>query len=253
MSRSSLIVGNWKMFKPPGEAVEFARLLVVELQVPTDREVVIAPAFPSLTAVAAVLRGSEIALAAQNVHQEPQGAFTGEVAAGMLRDAGCRYVIVGHSERRTYFRETDELINRKLAAALASGLKPILCIGETLTEREQDKTLEIIARQLKEGLKNVAPDDIGSAVVAYEPVWAIGTGRTASPGQAQEVHAFIRDELGGKYGPAVARRLRIIYGGSVNPGNMGKLMAEKDIDGALVGGASLEVASFSQIVNYPEV
>ena len=248
MSRSSLIAGNWKMFKTPGEAVEFARLLVAELQVPTDREVVIAPAFPSLTAVAAVLRGSEIALAAQNVHHEPQGAFTGEVAAGMLRDAGCRYVIVGHSERRTYFRETDELINRKLAAALASGLKPILCIGETLTEREQDKTLEVIARQLKEGLKNVAPDDIGSAVVAYEPVWAIGTGRTASPGQAQEVHALIRRVVAEMTGAAVAEPLRILYGGSMKPSNAGELMSRPDIDGGLIGGASLQAKSFVDIL-----
>ncbi|MDI9569930.1 MAG: triose-phosphate isomerase [Pseudomonadota bacterium] len=253
MSRFTLIAGNWKMFKPPREAVQFSRRLVEAMEVPKGREVVIAPAFPALAAVAAVLQGSGISLAAQNVHPAPRGAFTGEVSAEMLRDAGCRYVIVGHSERRSGFGETDELINRKLVAVLASGLKPILCIGETLAEREREKTLEIIARQLNAGLKNVAPDDMEGAVIAYEPVWAIGTGKTATPGQAQEVHAFIRGELGGKYGTAAARRIRIVYGGSVNPGNMGQLMAEKDIDGALVGGASIEVASFSQIVNYAEV
>jgi len=249
----ALIAGNWKMFKTPPEAEEFTRRLVAELHVPPGREVVVAPSFPSLVSVAAILRGSGIGLAAQNVHEKAQGAFTGEVSAGMLRDAGCQYVIVGHSERRTFFRETDDLVSRKREAALAAGLQPILCIGETLAERENEETMAVIARQLKEGLKNIRADDIQRLVIAYEPVWAIGTGITASPAQAQEVHAFIRQEIGDRYGKTAARRLRIIYGGSVNPGNMHKLMAERDIDGALVGGASLEIGPFSEIVNYDEL
>ncbi len=253
MARSPLIAGNWKMFKPPREAVAFARLLVAEMPIPSGREAVVAPAFPSLVPVAAVLRESGLRLAAQNVHEERQGAFTGEVSAEMLRDAGCDYVIVGHSERRTYFGENDALINRKIAAVLAVRLQPIFCLGETLAEREREETLTVISRQLKEGLKNIVPDDIQRLVIAYEPVWAIGTGRTATPEQAQEVHVFIRTEIGGCYGNDVAEKIRIIYGGSVNPDNIGKLMAERDIDGALVGGASLAVDSFAEIVNYQEV
>jgi len=246
----SLIAGNWKMFKTVREAELFARRLVAELEIPPGREVVIAPAFPALYAVAAVLRGSAIHLAAQNVHDQVQGAFTGEVSAGMLIDAGCEYVIIGHSERRTFFRETDDLISRKLYTALAQRLRPILCIGETLAEREEGATLTAIAGQIKEGLKNVDPGDIGNIAIAYEPVWAIGTGKTATPEQAQEVHAFIRGAMESVYGKELADKLRIIYGGSVNSGNIEKLMSEKDINGALVGGASLDIESFSAIVKY---
>jgi triosephosphate isomerase len=249
----SLITGNWKMFKTVREAELFARRLVSELDIPAGREVVIAPSFPSLCAVAAVLRGSDIKLAAQNVHDHPQGAFTGEVSAGMLLDAGCEYVIVGHSERRAFFGETDDMISRKLSAALAGKLKPIFCIGETLSEREQGATLTVIARQIKEGLKNIDLGDIGDIAIAYEPVWAIGTGKTATPEQAQEVHAFIRKTMENAYGKELAEGLRIVYGGSVNSGNIGKLMSEKDINGALVGGASLDAGSFSEIVTYKEV
>jgi triosephosphate isomerase len=249
----SLIAGNWKMFKTVREAELFARRLVAEIDIPPDREVVIAPSFPSLCTVAAVLRGSDIKLAAQNVHDHPQGAFTGEVSAGMLLDAGCEYVIVGHSERRAFCGETDELISRKLSAALAQGLKPIFCVGETLAEREQGATVAVIAGQIKEGLKNIDPGAIGGIAIAYEPVWAIGTGKTATPEQAQEVHAFIRHTMGNAYGKELAHRLRIVYGGSVNSGNIGKLMSEKDINGALVGGASLDVGSFSEIIKYKEV
>jgi len=246
----SLIAGNWKMFKTVREAELFARRLVAELEIPPGREVVIAPAFPALYAVAAVLRGSGIKLAAQNVHDQVQGAFTGEVSAGMLVDAGCEYVIIGHSERRTFFRETDDLISRKLSTALAEELKPILCIGETLDEREAGATFTVIKGQIKEGLKNVARGDIRNIAIAYEPVWAIGTGKTATPEQAQEVHAFIRDTVESVYGKELADKLRIIYGGSVNSGNIEKLMSEKDINGALVGGASLDIESFSAIVKY---
>lgn len=249
----SLIAGNWKMFKTVREAERFACHLAAELEIPANREVVVAPSFPALCAVADALRGSAIKLAAQNVHDQAQGAFTGEVSAGMLIDAGCEYVIVGHSERRALFGETDELISRKLAAALAHGLKPIFCIGETLAEREKGATLAIIAGQIKEGLKNIDRGDIGNIAIAYEPVWAIGTGKTATPEQAQEVHAFIRNTMGDAHGKELAEKLRIIYGGSVNPGNIEKLMAEKDINGALVGGASLEAGSFSEIVKYKEV
>ncbi|MFA5182916.1 MAG: triose-phosphate isomerase [Syntrophales bacterium] len=249
----SLIAGNWKMFKTVREAELFTRRLVAELEIPPGREVVIAPSFTALCAVAAVLRRSAIKLAAQNVHDQIQGAFTGEVSAGMLIDAGCEYVIIGHSERRAFFGETDDLINRKLSAALARGLKPIFCIGETLAEREQGATLTIIAGQIKEGLKNINLGDIGNVTIAYEPVWAIGTGKTAAPEQAQEVHAFIRSTMEDNYGKELAGKLRIIYGGSVNSGNIGKLMSEKDINGALVGGASLDAGSFSEIVKYKEV
>jgi len=246
----SLIAGNWKMFKTVREAELFARRLVAELEIPPGREVVIAPAFPALYAVAAVLRGSGIKLAAQNVNDQVQGAFTGEVSAVMLIDAGCEYVIIGHSERRTFFRETDDLISRKLSTALTEGLRPILCIGETLVERESGATLTVITGQIKEGLKNVARGDIGNVAIAYEPVWAIGTGKTATPEQAQEVHAFIRDTVESVYGKELAGKLRIIYGGSVNSGNIKKIMSEKDINGALVGGASLDIDSFSAIVKY---
>jgi triosephosphate isomerase len=249
----SLLAGNWKMFKTVREAELFARRLVAELDIPPDREVVVAPAFPALCTVAAVLRGSAIKLAAQNVHDQAQGAFTGEVSAGMLIDTGCEYVIVGHSERRALFGETDALISRKLSTALARGLKPIFCVGETLAARERGATLTVITGQIKEGLKNIDLGDIGNIAIAYEPVWAIGTGKTATPEQAQEVHAFIRNALQDAYGKELAGELRILYGGSVNSGNIANLMSEKDINGALVGGASLDAGSFSEIVKYKEV
>ncbi|MDQ5986741.1 MAG: Vitamin B12 import ATP-binding protein BtuD [Syntrophus sp. SKADARSKE-3] len=252
--RPPLIAGNWKMHKTVGEAVDFARQLVdcfsPSSPLPSGREVVIAPAFTALYAVSKVLLGSAIGLAAQNVHDQPQGAYTGEISAGMLADIGCRYVIIGHSERRTLFGETNGMINRKIAAALSCNVLPIFCIGETLEEREGDITFSILERQVREGLNNLAADDIRRITIAYEPVWAIGTGRTASSVQAQEVHAFIRNLIESIYTPDTARALRIIYGGSVNAGNIATLMGEGDIDGALVGGASLEPASFYKIVKY---
>ena len=248
--RTALIAGNWKMHKTARESGDFGRRLAEDLYIPTGRDVVIAPAFTALQAVAEVLKGSAIHLAAQNVHDQPKGAYTGEVSAGMLADVGCEYVIIGHSERRTLFGETNELISRKLAAVLAFNLKPIFCIGEILTEREQNITFRIIEKQIREGLNNLTGDDIRKVIIAYEPVWAIGTGRTASPGQAQEVHAFIRKTIGFMFRDDVSCDLRILYGGSVNPGNIDSLMAEEDIDGALVGGASLETETFSKIVNF---
>ena len=248
--RVPFIVGNWKMNKTFRESVDFACRLVEGLRVPSECEVAVAPAFTALKAVAEVLTGSGIGVAAQNVHDRPAGAYTGEISAAMLADVGCRYVIIGHSERRTLFGETDALVNRKMASALSCRLKPIFCIGETLEERERNETFPTVKRQLREGLKNLTEDDIKVITIAYEPVWAIGTGKTATPGQAQAVHGFIRNVLDELVRQDLSRELRILYGGSVNPGNMAALMAGADIDGALVGGASLEIEPFSKIVNY---
>jgi len=244
-----VIAGNWKMNKTIAEAVDFAAQLREKIESLPDREVIVAPPFTALKSVAEILRGSRIGLAAQTLHEAEKGAYTGEVSAGMLRDAGCGYVLVGHSERRTLFGEGNDAVNRKLRAALAGGLKAIFCVGETLQERESGKTREVIERQLKEGLNNLSADDIGRCLIAYEPVWAIGTGKTASPAQAQEVHRFIREWIAGGYGKA-ADGLAILYGGSVTPKNISELMAEPDINGALVGGASLEVSSFVQLIAY---
>ena len=245
-----VIAGNWKMNKTIAEAVNFALRLRDDLEAPPDREVIIAPPFTALQAVAEVLRGSAVRLAAQNLHEAEKGAYTGEISGGMLSEAGCEYVIVGHSERRTLFGEGNETVNRKLRAAIAAGLKPIFCLGETLREREEDRTKAVIERQLKEGLNNLIAGDIGRSLFAYEPVWAIGTGRTASPEQAEEVHRFIREWIAGRYGRERAEELAILYGGSVTPKNIAELMLQQDINGALVGGASLDAASFLQIVRY---
>ena len=220
-----LIAGNWKMNKTVSEAVAFVKQLRERLPAGLDREVVIAPPYTALPAVAGEARGTGIRVAAQNLHWEENGAFTGEVSAGMLADCGCEYVLVGHSERRTLFGETGEVIHRKIRAALSAGLKPIFCIGENLAERESDKTFSILEGQLKEGLKNLSFDDIRRTVIAYEPVWAIGTGRTASPEQAQEAHAFIRRVIEKQSDEKISGLLPILYGGSVHPGNVDSLMA----------------------------
>lgn len=245
-----LIVGNWKMHKTIGEALDFIKCLAESLKEIAEREVAVAPPFTALHAVAEASRGTGIFLAAQNVSDRAEGAFTGEVSARMLADAGCRFVIVGHSERRAIFGEDDGLINRKLRAALNSGLQPILCIGETLGEREADRTFAVVERQLQEGLRDVSADDGAGLVLAYEPVWAIGTGKTASPEQAAAVHGFIRQFLERKYGADFSCRRQVLYGGSVNPANIGNLMAQDDINGVLVGGASLEVETFSQLLEF---
>lgn len=245
-----VIAGNWKMNKTIGEAVDFAARLREALGSRDERDVIVAPPFTALQAVAAALGGSAIRLAAQNLHEAEKGAYTGEISAAMLAEAGCACVIVGHSERRTLFGEGNERINRKLQTALAAGMQPIFCIGETLAEREAGRMPAVIEEQLKEGLNHLTAGDIGKTVIAYEPVWAIGTGRTASPDQAQEVHRLIREWLGQQYGAGRAAATAILYGGSVTPKNISELMAQPDINGALVGGASLDVATFMEIIQY---
>jgi triosephosphate isomerase (TIM) len=236
------------MFKTVQEAVVFVKELKVVVKDITGVEIVVAPPFTALHAVAVAARNSNIGIAAQNVYWEREGAFTGEVAPAMIKEAGGEYVIVGHSERRRLFGETDSHVNRKVVAVLGAGLTPIVCIGETLEERESNETLAVLDRQLKEGLDGITAEQIGDMVVAYEPVWAIGTGRNATSAQAAEVHAHIRTRLRQWFGATAADRGRVIYGGSVKPDNIRELIAEPDVDGALVGGASLEVKSFAEIV-----
>jgi triosephosphate isomerase (TIM) len=249
--RRAVIVGNWKMHGTVAETRTLLRGLRTRLAADaSDREVVVAPPYTALEAAAEELRGSPLALAAQNVHWEPSGAFTGEISAPMLLEAGCRWVIVGHSERRQLFGETDANVNRRARAALAAGLRPIICIGETLVERDANLTIRVVGQQARAALLDLRTADIQTVCIAYEPVWAIGTGRTATPDQAEEVHAELRKIVAEVAGAQTAEQLRILYGGSVKPDNIDSLMAEPDIDGALVGGASLEVQSFARIVEF---
>ncbi len=248
--RKPIIAGNWKMNKTSVEARELAQKLIPLVSSAKDREIVLGPPFTALAAVAEMIKGSNIALSAQNMHWEDKGAFTGEISAEMLLDSGCKYVIIGHSERRQYFGETDETVNKKVKQALKKGLLPIMCVGETLAEREAGKLNEIISRQVKGGLKDISGSDMGKVVIAYEPVWAIGTGKTATPEQANEVHALIREKVKSLYDAGTAEGLRIQYGGSVTPENVDSLMACKYVNGALVGGASLKPDSFARIVNF---
>ncbi|MBM4288202.1 MAG: triose-phosphate isomerase [Deltaproteobacteria bacterium] len=246
-TRRPLAAGNWKMHKTLAEAQALAREIMAGCR-DMAAEVALAPPFTALSIVAQEISGSAIRLAAQDVFWENQGAYTGAISPGMLLDVGCRYVIIGHSERRQYFGETDETVNKKIKAALGVGLAPIVCIGETLAQREAQETLNVITTQLAQGLAGLLPEEMSRLVLAYEPVWAIGTGRTATPEQAQEVHRFIRQWLTEQAGPEVAQGLRILYGGSVTPDNIRELSQAPDIDGALVGGASLKAASFLKIV-----
>jgi triosephosphate isomerase (TIM) len=246
--RKPFIAGNWKLNLLKGEAVKLAETLVRELKGETRVEIAVAPVFTVICEVGKVLAGSNIGLSGQDLYWENSGAFTGEVSPAMLKDAGCAYCIIGHSERREYFNETDQTVNRKVKAAIASGLTPIMCIGEKLEEREGEKTLKVIDRQMRAGLQTIPRADAAKIVLAYEPVWAIGTGKTATPAQAQEVHGFIRKLLAELYDLELAESIRIQYGGSVKPDNIKELMAQKDIDGALVGGASLKAESFAGIV-----
>jgi triosephosphate isomerase len=248
--RRPLIAGNWKMYKTVPEAVALATELRNAIT-RTDVDVVLGPPFTALHAVAGAVKGTGIGTAAQNMHAENEGAFTGEVSPLMLKDAGCTHVILGHSERRQLFGEGDEGVAKKTEAALRHGLVPIVCVGETLAEREADRTNEVVERQTERALRMLSADQVAALVVAYEPVWAIGTGRTATPEQAQEVHAFLRGLLVRSHGEAAARATRVLYGGSVKPDNIGALMAKPDVDGALVGGASLTAASFLKIVHFP--
>jgi triosephosphate isomerase len=245
--RRPIIAGNWKMFKTPTEAEALVRALAPRVA-GAAAEVVVCPPFTALDRVRPALDGTNVALGAQNVYWEPQGAFTGEIAPAMLADLGVAYVIVGHSERRQFFGETDESVNRRARAALAAGLKPIVCVGERLEERQAGSTHDVVARQLEWATADLTADRMRASVVAYEPVWAIGTGKVATPAQAQEVHALLRRILVDKFGAEVARDVRIQYGGSVKPDNAAELLAQTDIDGALVGGASLDAESFGAIV-----
>jgi len=215
-----------------------------------DREVIVFPPYTSLDIVIKSAGNSNISVGAQNLYFEEKGAFTGEVSPAMVKDVGCSHVLIGHSERRQYFGEADQTVNKKIFAALKAGLLPIVCIGETLEERESNKTFDVIGKQIKEGLAGLSKDQMLKLVIAYEPVWAIGTGKTATPDQAQEVHAFIRKELGKMFDKDVADKTRILYGGSVKPENVKDLMAQKDIDGGLVGGASLKADSFTKLVKF---
>ncbi len=246
--RTPIIAGNWKLNKTISEAVELTKGLK-DLVAATDNvEIVVAPPFTALDAVSKVVEDSNIALAAQDVYWEDSGAFTGEVSVPMLKDAGCDYIIVGHSERRQFFNETNENVNQKVNAVLSHNLKPIICVGEQLVEREAGHTEIVIEDHVSGAVENLPSDAVLSCIIAYEPVWAIGTGKTATPKQAQEVHNYIRNLLKETYSDEIASQIRIQYGGSVKPENAAELMAQPDVDGALVGGASLQAESFAQIV-----
>jgi len=253
MKRLPFIAGNWKMNKTVAEAIDLVKQLKASLSGVEGVEVAVAPPFTALFVVRKELEGSSIQLAAQNLFWEEKGAFTGEIAPPMLKEVGCHYVILGHSERRQFFGETDETVNRKVRATLSQGLKVIFCIGETLKEREEGRTFAVIERQVPGGLKDIPKEEMKNIVIAYEPVWAIGTGKTATPEQAEEVHGFIRKKLVQLYSKEIAESVRIQYGGSVTPENVKGLMGKENIDGALVGGASLKSETFSKIVRFREM
>jgi len=249
--RKPLIAGNWKMNKTVSEAVALATEIAMGTG-SSSAEVLVSPPFTALAAVGKALEETKVFLAGQNMHTEPSGAFTGEIAPPMLKDVGCSHVILGHSERRQYFGETDEGVAKKTKVALDSGLVPISCVGETLEEREAGRTMDVVGRQVDAVLGAVSADEARTVVIAYEPVWAIGTGKVATPEQAQEVHAFIRSRIVAAHGQGVADGTRILYGGSVKPDNVKGLMALPDVDGALVGGASLKAESFLKLVHFDD-
>ena len=246
--RLPFIAGNWKMFKTVQETAVFVKELRSLVKDVADVEIVLAPPFTAIHAAAEAARNTNIGVAAQDVYWEREGAFTGEVSAAMIKEAGAEYVIVGHSERRRLFHETDAIVSRKARAAIGAGLTPIVCIGETLEERERNETLAVLDRQIKNSLDEISADQVAELVVAYEPVWAIGTGRNATASQAGEAHAHIRTRLRQWFGGDAADRCHVIYGGSVKPDNIRELVAEPEVDGALVGGASLDVKGFVEIV-----
>ncbi len=249
-ARKPLIAGNWKMHKTVAEAVDAIRNLAERIPGESKVEIMVAPPFTALAPAAEALKHTAIALGAQNIFWEDEGPYTGEISGPMLTSAGCSHVIIGHSERRQYFGETDETVNKRLRAAFRHGLIPVFCVGETEGEREAEKTFSVLDKQVANGLKDFVADDLKQLVLAYEPVWAIGTGKTATSEQAQEVHAFLRSLIEKKLGRGLAESLRILYGGSVKPGNAAELMGMPDLDGALVGGASLDAKTFSEIVLY---
>ena len=248
--RRPFISGNWKMFLNKTSGVELAKALVNGTKDVKDRDIMICPGFPLLSDVAEILAGSQIQLGAQNMYYEKEGAFTGEASAEMLMSVSCSYVLLGHSERRHIFHENNELINKKVLAALQGGLKPILCIGELLEEREAGNTKSVVREQLTTGFTDVNASHFSDIIVAYEPVWAIGTGKTATPEDADNVHSFIRKTVAGLYSRSISDEMRIIYGGSVKPDNIDGLMAKENIDGALVGGGSLKQDSFIRIIKF---
>ena len=246
--RTPLIAGNWKMFKTVAEATAAVRELGRLVADVTGVDILVAPTFTALHAAAQAAAGTRIGIAAQNLHWEKEGAFTGEVSGGMVKEAGANWVIIGHSERRALFGETDLGVNRKIGAAFANALTPIVCIGETLDQRERKQTLDVLDTQIRQGLEGLTGDQLVKLVIAYEPVWAIGTGRTATPAQAGEAHAHIRGRLRQWFGADAGDRCRILYGGSVKPENIADLVAQPDVDGGLVGGASLDPRGFAEIV-----
>ncbi len=248
--RRPLVAGNWKMHMKLGEAAELTRRVVDGCRAFNDVDIVLMPPFTALSTVASGIAGSSIRLGAQDLHWEEKGAYTGEISPVMLKDVGCAYALVAHSERRQLFGETDRSANRKVLAALAHDVAPVLCVGESDAERDRGVTFVVVDRQVKEGLKDVAESQLHRLVVAYEPIWAIGTGRTATPAQAEEVHQSIRGQLAKLFGSQAAAKVRILYGGSVKADNVDDLMAEADIDGALVGGASLDASSFTRICGF---
>ncbi len=250
MSRIPLIAGNWKMFKTGTEAVATAEKLAELARDVEYTEIMIAPTFLSLPLVAEAVKGTNIKIGAQNLFYEKQGAYTGEVSGEMIKAAGGQYAIIGHSERRQYFMETDESICKKIRAAMEADLKPILCIGETKTQRDEEKAFFILDKQIVDGLKGFNPDELKDLIIAYEPVWAIGTGQTATPDQVNEIHGFIRSVIRTMLGGSFSDSLRILYGGSVKPENVSDLMALNDVDGALVGGASLDADTFIKIIKF---
>ena len=251
--RKALIAGNWKMYKTCAEAVDEAKALVDRVQPMDDREMMIAPTYTALAQVSVVLKGSPVALGAQNLYWENEGAYTGEISAPMLISAGCSHAIIGHSERRQYFGETDDTVNKKIETAINHDLIPVFCIGESEQERDLNQTFSVLDKQVTKGLNNLSSKDLGTLIIAYEPIWAIGTGKTATTEQAQEVHQFIRSLIDKAFGSELAQSIRILYGGSVKPENIDELMAMPDVDGALVGGASLKADSFSNIIKYNRI
>ena len=249
MDRKVIIAGNWKMNKNAAEGRALVEALKAKSAEFADIEIAVCPPFTSICAAVEAAAGSNIGVGAQNIHWAENGAFTGEISADMLKTSGVKYVIIGHSERRQYFGETDETVNKRLAAALAAGLIPIVCIGELLEERESGKTEEVLSTQIRGGLANISAEDAAKIVIAYEPVWAIGTGKTATPEMAQDAHAFIRAELAAMFGSDTAEAIRIQYGGSMKPANARELVAQKDIDGGLIGGAALDAESFLSLIS----